>query len=92
MNKHQTPAAPREAAVFKSNRSQAVRIPKDLAFPDDVKRVSVTRMADGSLLLTPEQDPAKAWSEYMRDGPFLTDDFPADYADALRRDVPSFDD
>ncbi len=92
MNKHQTPPAPREAAVFKSNRSQAVRIPKELAFPDDVKRVSVTRMADGSLLLTPEQDPARAWAEYMRDGPFLTGEFPADIPDGPPRDVPSFDD
>lgn len=92
MNKHQSPAAPREAAVFKSNRSQAVRIPKDLAFPDDVKRVSVTRMADGSLLLTPEQDPARALADYLRDGPFLTGDFPADISDMPPRDVPSFDD
>lgn len=92
MNKHQTPAAPREAAVFKSNRSQAVRIPKDLAFPDDVKRVSVTRMSDGSLLLTPKQDPAKAWADYLRDGPFLAEDFLADVPELPLRDVPSFDD
>jgi len=80
------------AAVFKSNRSQAVRIPKGFAFPEDVKRVSVTRLGDGSLLLTPEKDPAKAWADYLRDGPFLTPDFPADIADLPPRDVPSFDD
>jgi antitoxin VapB len=80
------------AAVFKSNRSQAVRIPKALAFPDDVKRVSVTRLADGSLLLTPEQDPAKAWADYLREGPFLDADFPADIPDMPPRSVPSFDD
>jgi antitoxin VapB len=80
------------AAVFKSNRSQAVRIPKGLAFPDDVKRVNVTRLADGSLLLTPEQDPAKAWADYLRDGPFLDANFPADIPDMPPRDVPSFDD
>ena len=29
--------------VFQSNRSQAVRLPKDVAFPDDVKQVAVLR-------------------------------------------------
>ena len=34
----------RTASLFKSNRSQAVRIPKELAFPDDVKEVHVLRI------------------------------------------------
>ena len=29
--------------IFHSNRSQAVRLPKDFAFPDDVKQVTVLR-------------------------------------------------
>jgi antitoxin VapB len=29
--------------VFQSNRSQAVRLPRDVAFPDDVKQVTVLR-------------------------------------------------
>lgn len=29
--------------IFRSNRSQAVRLPKDVAFPDDVKQVTVLR-------------------------------------------------
>ncbi len=29
--------------VFQSNRSQAVRLPKDVAFPDGVKQVTVLR-------------------------------------------------
>lgn len=33
----------KRASVFRSNRSQAVRIPKELAFPDDVKEVFVIR-------------------------------------------------
>jgi antitoxin VapB len=33
----------KRARVFTSNRSQAVRIPKELAFPDDVKDVYVIR-------------------------------------------------
>lgn len=30
-----------QGAVFKSNRSQAIRLPKAAALPDDVKRVDV---------------------------------------------------
>jgi virulence-associated protein VagC len=29
----------RKAALFKSNRNQAVRIPKDMEFPEGVKQV-----------------------------------------------------
>ncbi len=29
--------------IFRSNRSQAVRLPKDVAFPDGVKQVTVLR-------------------------------------------------
>jgi antitoxin VapB len=36
-------------AVFKSNRSQAVRLPKAAAFPDDVKRVSATAIGPDPL-------------------------------------------
>ena len=42
----------RTAAVFKSNRSQAVRIPKDMEFPDGVKKV-VIRKVGKSRVITP---------------------------------------
>jgi antitoxin VapB len=42
----------RPSRVFKSNRSQAVRIPKDLAFPDHVKDVIVRRSGD-DIIITP---------------------------------------
>ena len=29
--------------IFRSNRSQAVRLPKDVAFPQDVRQVTVLR-------------------------------------------------
>ena len=43
MNAHSPIPQKKRASVFKSNRSQAVRIPKELAFPDDVKEVYVIR-------------------------------------------------
>jgi antitoxin VapB len=35
-----------KASVFKSNRSQAVRLPKSVALPDDVKRVDVVAVGN----------------------------------------------
>jgi antitoxin VapB len=49
------------AKLFKLNRSQAMRIPKDLAFPDDVKDV-IIRRSGGSLIVTPV---AKKWSDFF---------------------------
>jgi antitoxin VapB len=46
---------PRTAALFMSNRNQAVRIPKDMEFPEGVKKVYVRK--DGpALTLTPISD------------------------------------
>ena len=44
--------APLKATVFKSNRSQAVRLPKAVAFPDDVKELRVIKEGK-SLRLVP---------------------------------------
>ncbi len=64
----------REAALFKSNRSQAVRIPKSLAFPEGIEKVEITRNDDGSLLLRPVR-PTKDWAAYFATAPRATDDF-----------------
>jgi antitoxin VapB len=61
---------PAKASVFKSNRSQAVRIPKELAFPDDVKKVMVRKVGK-SLIITAEED---FWDDFFDEGPNL--DFP----------------
>jgi antitoxin VapB len=81
----------KEAAVFKSNRSQAVRIPKELAFPDDVKRVTIERTEDGGLLIRPKQGSARHWEDYFRNGPFVTDDFLADREQGVAEERESFD-
>ncbi len=47
--------------VFQSNRSQAVRLPKDVAFPDDVKQVTVLRDGKRRVIV-----PAGAlWDEFF---------------------------
>jgi len=59
-------------AVFKSNTSQAVRLPKDLAFPDFVKRVDIIPFGRGRLIV-----PAgEGWDSWF-DEEGVTDDFMA---------------
>jgi antitoxin VapB len=43
---------PAQSTLFKSNRSQAVRLPKDIAFPDGVKKVIVRKLGK-SRIITP---------------------------------------
>ncbi len=53
--------APLKATVFKSNRSQAVRLPKAVAFPEDVKELRVIKEGKGLLLV-----PADAvWDDFL---------------------------
>ena len=47
--------------IFRSNRSQAVRLPKDVAFPDDLKQVTVLR--DGKRRVIVPAD--SLWDEFF---------------------------
>ena len=67
---------PLTATVFKSNRSQAVRLPKAAAFPDDVKELRVIREGRALLLV-----PANAvWSDFLAEpgGDIVMPDDPID--------------
>ena len=62
-----------QGSVFKSNRSQAVRLPKNVAFPDSVKKVEVIVLGNARLLA-----PAgEAWDSWF-DGPGVSKDFMAE--------------
>ena len=50
-----------QATLFKSNQTQAVRLPKAVAFPDDVKKVEVVVLGK-SRLLTPSEN---LWDEWF---------------------------
>jgi len=50
-----------KATVFTSNRSQAVRLPKAAAFPDDVKELRVIKEGR-SLVLVPAD---AVWSDFL---------------------------
>ena len=71
------------STVFTSNRSQAVRLPKAVAFPEDVKELRVIKEGKGLLLL-----PANAvWDDFF-DRPGIDIEEPADPIDDT---VISFD-
>lgn len=61
------------ASVFKNNTSQAVRLPKRVAFPDSIKQVDVIALGR-SRLLTPAGEVWDSWFETDAAG----DDFMSD--------------
>ena len=62
-----------QGSVFLSNRSQAVRLPKAAALPDDVKRVDVISIGR-TRILTPV---GESWDSWF-DGEGVTLDFMSD--------------
>lgn len=59
------------STVFTSNRSQAVRLPKLVAFPEDVRQVEIIKIGQ-SRLITPV---GKRWDDLFLHGPRATEDF-----------------
>jgi antitoxin VapB len=49
------------SSLFKSNRSQAVRLPKDLAFPDGVKQVAIRKVGKARIILPADA----AWDDFF---------------------------
>jgi len=59
-----------QTSLFMSNRSQAVRLPKAVAMPNDVKRVDVIAIGR-TRIITPA---GEAWDSWF-DGDTVTADF-----------------
>jgi antitoxin VapB len=58
------------STIFTSNGSQAVRLPKAVAFPEGVHEVEIIKVGHGRLIV-----PAgKRWDDFF-DGPGASDDF-----------------
>ncbi len=49
------------SSLFKSNRSQAVRLPKDLAFPDSVKQVAIRKVGKARVIAPADA----AWDDFF---------------------------
>jgi antitoxin VapB len=62
------------STVFISNRSQAVRLPKAVAFPEDVHHVDILKIGR-SRVIVPQ---GLRWDDLFLNGPRLTNDFPCE--------------
>ena len=56
--------------IFKSNRSQAIRLPKKVAFPDSVEDVEITAIGNKRIIAPASQ----SWDEWFS-GPGVSTDF-----------------
>jgi len=59
-----------EARIFKNNQSQAVRLPKAVAFPESVREVEIVAVGR-SRLVTPV---GESWDDWF-DAPAASEDF-----------------
>ena len=59
------------STVFKSNRTQAVRLPKAVAFPENVRQVEILKIGQARLI-TPV---GRRWDDFFLTGPEVSEDF-----------------
>jgi len=62
------------AKLFQNGRSQAVRLPKAVAFPEGVHQVDILKIGR-SRLIVPQ---GKRWDDLFPNGPRASDDFMAE--------------
>ena len=62
-----------QTKIFKSNRSQAVRLPKEIAYPDTVKDVEITAIGNKRIISPAGQ----SWDDWF-DAPGVSADFMVD--------------
>lgn len=74
------------ATLFTSNRSQAVRLPKAVAFPDTVHQVDILVIGQ-SRLIVPK---GKRWDDLFANGPRVSDDFLAERDQPVLEERESF--
>lgn len=78
--KRMSPVAAKRASIFRNGSNQAVRLPQELRFSENVKEVRIRRQGD-SLLLSPVRPD---WASFFALDVSVPDDFLAD-----RHDLPS---
>lgn len=59
-----------QAAIFKANRNQVIRLPKAVEFPEGVERVDIIVLGNARVI-TPA---GQSWESWF-DGPAVSDDF-----------------
>lgn len=74
------------STVFINNRSQAVRLPAEVRFPDTVKKVEV-RAVGTERIIAPADS---AWDSFFINGPTVSDDFMNERASQQQGERDSF--
>lgn len=64
------------STVFTNNRTQAVRLPAELRFPESVKRVEVRAVGNERVIVPIDQ----AWDSFFLNSPQPSEDFMAERA------------
>jgi antitoxin VapB len=59
------------STVFITNRTQAVRLPKAVAFPDDVQQVDILKIGSARLIVPK----GRRWDDFFEGPPRVSDDF-----------------
>lgn len=62
------------STIFKSNRTQAVRLPKAVAFPEGVHEVEIVKVGRGRLIVPK----GLRWDDFFQNGPDVSADFMAE--------------
>ncbi len=62
-----------QTKIFKSNRSQAVRIPKEIAYPESVSEIEITAIGNKRILLPAGQ----SWDDWF-ESEGVSEDFMSD--------------
>ena len=75
-----------QATVFVNNRSQAVRLPAETRFPEEVKKVSV-RVVGKERILSPIE---KTWDSFFLSDQSVSEDFMVERADQIQTEREAF--
>ena len=70
-----------QSTVFKTNKSQAVRLPKPVALPDSVKKVNIVKLGNARLI-TPV---GESWESWFNE-PGVSEDFMCEREQPLNQD------
>jgi antitoxin VapB len=62
------------STIFTTNRSQAVRLPKAVAFPGDVHQVDILKIGRSRVIVPV----GKRWDDLFVNGPRVSEDFLSD--------------
>lgn len=74
------------STVFNNNRTQAVRLPAEMRFPDSVKKVEV-RVAGQERIIAPA---GSAWDSFFIGGLTVTEDFMVERASQAQAERENF--